>query len=80
MVQRRKAVYHEGKLELTTRSDLPEGAEVEVAILGGGLYPPEVTDPLRRHELMVELVKRMRSQLLSPAAPRLTRGDLHDRG
>ncbi|MFN0172762.1 MAG: DUF104 domain-containing protein [Bryobacteraceae bacterium] len=79
MTQRSKAIYRDGKLELRNPCDLPQGAEVDVLIVSEGVIPPEETDPSRRRQLVAELVERMRTQPLSPAAPRLTRDDLHDR-
>ena len=79
MTQRSKAIYRDGKLELRNPCDLPQGAEVDVLIVSEGVIPPEETDPSRRRQLVAELVERMHTQPLSPAAPRLTRDDLHDR-
>jgi len=79
MTQRCKAIYRDGRLELRNPCDLPQGAEVDVLIVSETVIPPEENDPSRRHQLVAELVERMRSQPLSPTAPRLTRDDLHDR-
>jgi hypothetical protein len=73
------AVYRDGKLELLTPCDLPQGAQVSVMIEERGLEAALQADVERRREIRRAAVEHMMASPLSPDAPRLTREELHER-
>ncbi len=79
MFERVKAVYRGGTFVPSSPCDLPEGAEVELAILGPSIFPPEVRNPEERWRILSAIVEQMQHNPLATEAPRLTREELHDR-
>jgi predicted DNA-binding antitoxin AbrB/MazE fold protein len=74
-----RATYRQGAFIPAEPCDLPEGAEVELAVQGPFYRPPLVTDPVERARLLQQLTERMQQNPLPPDAPRFSRDELHAR-
>ncbi|MEM8637716.1 MAG: antitoxin family protein [Cyanobacteria bacterium P01_G01_bin.54] len=79
MPQTLKAIYRSGTFILQTACDLPEGAEVELAVKSPQVIPPKIVDVEAKQDFLRQLVARMQQNPIPTNAPRLTREMLHER-
>jgi hypothetical protein len=79
MITSMRAIYRDGNFCPETPCDVPENAEVELLIQGPAILRPSVTDPCERAQVLRRVTQRMQHNPLPPAAPRLSRNDLHER-
>jgi len=79
MSQRFRATFHDGAFVPIQPCDLPEGAEVELVVVGPSLTPPESKDPDERARILAEVVENIRRNPFPPDSPRFTRDEMHER-
>lgn len=73
-----RAVYRGGVFVPELPSDLPEGAEVDLLVLGPFVVPPPVMESDQRADVLRRITQRMKQNPIPTEAPRFTRDALHD--
>lgn len=79
MVQKLKAIYHNGVFIPQVPFDLPEDTEVELTIYDPYTVPPKVKDPEERKRILKQMVERMKNNPIPANVPRFTLDELHER-
>jgi hypothetical protein len=82
MSVRLKAIYRDGAFVPLTNGeklDVPENAEVELAVHDPYVLPAKATSAEERERALRELFASWDAYPLRPDAPRLTRDEMHER-